>query len=936
MKKHVKPAAAVLLALSLILGTAAPAFADNLYSVKTEDIVTKGVTYGYEHRLATDGWQNIHTLIIDLTADNVKISPVESSTEYGLKETALKLLNDSGAVAGVNADFFGLTGSYSASFGPVISDGDLVSVGTDKNLNSKEYAAYFMTDTGHSFIDYLTFTADFVNDAGARLELASINKITELVYPIYFNSEAASSTADIDKRISDLVKLRVENDTITYISSPGETVACPDGDGYLIIVKGIYADYANENFKVGDHVSTRISSSVDLDSIKTAVGGAGRMLVNGSVVSDGTIITGRQPRTALGISQDEKKLILMVVDGRGTSIGATHDEMATLMKEYGAYNAMHLDGGGSSTMVVETADEDSLSVKNTVSEGTQRKIMTALGVFNTSQTGNIEQLKLEADTSRAFVGETVKLKLTGYDSYYNKINIPENEVRYSVIGADGNASNGMLTVFEPGVVTVMAEYAGFTAVTNVTYSYPNALTPSASYINLNIGQTAALSFTATDSEGYSGNISPDRITYTLSDDSLGTISRSAGTFTAASNGTGYITCTSGTAICYIAVTVGGTMKTVESFEGAPSVSFSAYPTSITGKASVTSEASDGSKGLELSYAFSQSDSTQAAYANLTAPIVFNGSPSTITLSAKGNGTDQWLRGRISDAAGNTYTVDFSKGLNWSGWKDVTANIPAEVVYPIKLETIYVAALSNTNTGVQSAAFDNIRAVVADGASNAPVTPGVIDNQNVVIDSKIAGSFYITLAGNVVYSGQNKPSDYTDARLKVNNALQQNSDLMFYAGSTDISAGSSVQTLKYGSTYAFHNYGAANLSIVELTAKNGGLRNTQASQWQRFSSDIAAAGNTNVIFVMDVTPSNFSDKLEAELFRSALGIIKDSGKNVYVISASGTSAWNTVKDGIRYINLPNLWNSNGTLNENFKTLTVKADGNGMYYDIKSLF
>ena len=102
MNKYLKPAKAAFMALCLSLSLTSVAMADNLYSEKTEEIVTKGVTYGYEHRLATDGWQNIHTLTIDLTSDNVKISPVESSTEYGLKETALKLLNDSGAVAGVN------------------------------------------------------------------------------------------------------------------------------------------------------------------------------------------------------------------------------------------------------------------------------------------------------------------------------------------------------------------------------------------------------------------------------------------------------------------------------------------------------------------------------------------------------------------------------------------------------------------------------------------------------------------------------------------------------------------------------------------------------------------------------------------------------------------------------------------------------------------
>lgn len=934
MKKIWKPMISAFMAFCLSIGGSVSVFADNLYSEKTEEIVTKGVTYGYEHRLATDGWQNIHTLTIDLTSDNVKIAPVESSTEYGLKETALKLLNDNGAVAGVNADFFGLTGAYSASFGPVISDGELISVGTDKNLNSKEYAAYFMTDTGNSFIDYLRFTADFVNDAGARLELASINKITELVYPMYFNSSAAPSTADIDKRIDGLVKIVVENDTITYISQPGETVICPNGNGYVIIVKGTYADYTNQNFHVGDHVSTRIESSIDLNSIQTAVGGAGRILVNGEKANDGTIITGRQPRTALGISQDGNKLILMVVDGRGTSIGATHDEMVALMKEYGAYNAMHLDGGGSSTMVAETADEDELSVKNTVSEGTPRKIMTALGVFNTSQTGSLSQLKLEADTERAFVGESVKTKLIGYDSYYNKVDIPAEQVTYNVTGGNGNAANGILTAYEPGIYTVTAEYGGFTASVNVTYSYAAAMTPSVSSISLDKGQSITLSFNGVDSEGYSAPLT-NGISYVLSNEDLGTISPN-GTFTAVNNGTGYITCISGTAVCHIPVSVGGTLKTVESFENSPTVTFSSYPSNVTGSASVTSSASDGSKGLQLNYKLEKSDDTQAAYAKFNSPIVLNGTPKTITMSVKGNATNHWVRGKIIDASGNSYTIDFSKGVNWSGWNEVTANVPSEVTYPIKLETLYVAALTSDSSSEYSIAFDNIKAVVSDGVADVPSNPSFNDVQNVAIDNKEAGSFYITLAGNVVYSGQNKPSNYTDARVSVNNALQQNSDLMIYAGGCDITSGSSVETIKYGSTYAFHNYNAADLSIIELTAKNGGLRNTQASQWQRFSNDIAAAANKNVIFIMDVTPSNFRDKLEGDLFKSALNTIKNSGKNVYVVSASGNSSWNTVRDGIRYINLPGLWTSSGNLNKDFKTLTIKADGSGMYYDIKSVF
>ena len=107
MKYYLKSVVSAVTAFSIILSMSVPVLADNLYSEKSEEIVTKGVTYSFEHRLSTAGWQKIHALTIDLTSSNIEIAPVESSVEYGLKETALKLLNDSGAVAGVNLGMSG-------------------------------------------------------------------------------------------------------------------------------------------------------------------------------------------------------------------------------------------------------------------------------------------------------------------------------------------------------------------------------------------------------------------------------------------------------------------------------------------------------------------------------------------------------------------------------------------------------------------------------------------------------------------------------------------------------------------------------------------------------------------------------------------------------------------------------------------------------------
>ena len=113
-----------------------------------------------------------------------------------------------------------------------------------------------------------------------------------------------------------------------------------------------------------------------------------------------------------------------------------------------------------------------------------------------------------------------------------------------------------------------------------------------------------------------------------------------------------------------------------------------------------------------------------------------------------------------------------------------------------------------------------------------------------IRDRVEGSYYVTIGGaTAVPSSAN---NYGSSLAAVNAALSRNSDLAMLAGANSSAVSPSVQTLRYSNTYNFYNYNNANLSIVQLTAKNGGLKSTQASQWQRFSNDINAAGNTNAV------------------------------------------------------------------------------------------
>ncbi len=82
------------------------------------------------------------------------------------------------------------------------------------------------------------------------------------------------------------------------------------------------------------------------------------------------------PRTAAGVTTDGA-LILLVVDGRqADSRGVTLDELSALMLGLGAVDAINLDGGGSSTLVVNN------SLVNRPTGGLfEREVMSAIATF---------------------------------------------------------------------------------------------------------------------------------------------------------------------------------------------------------------------------------------------------------------------------------------------------------------------------------------------------------------------------------------------------------------------------------------------------------------------------------------------------------------------------------------------------------------------------
>ena len=121
------------------------------------------------------------------------------------------------------------------------------------------------------------------------------------------------------------------------------------------------------------------------DNVYSAISGDRMLMEKGQIVGD-LDDEELDPRTAIGINRNGRFLYLIVIDGRQPfySQGATFTELAKLLKGQGAYIAMSLDGGGSSTLVIER-DGGSAQILNSPIEhyipGRERPVGNHLGIL---------------------------------------------------------------------------------------------------------------------------------------------------------------------------------------------------------------------------------------------------------------------------------------------------------------------------------------------------------------------------------------------------------------------------------------------------------------------------------------------------------------------------------------------------------------------------
>ncbi|MDR0713601.1 MAG: phosphodiester glycosidase family protein [Bacteroidales bacterium] len=357
---------------------------------------------------------NIVEIDLSHEGNRLEVCPASQATQgnverptamYARKNTAYSASGRKVVVA-INGDFYLVTNTTGYSYinnrplGMEIGNGMLVQTPFSSN-----YGFVFKDNQtpSHGTVTY----SGTVDAAGNRtFPLAEVNGFADRGKMVLFNNLSNSYPTDSAFAWSPYTS------TMVSLSSPEGGWRVNDRMEFTVtkiehgIETAIPAQYPNskgKNFNgegailVGNSLTTG-SSGEDSYTFLSSLQEGDKIGVTMSVKLDGTTLTDRylnvigyrtvilqrgvsvnnwnedHPRTAIGYSQDGRKIYLLVVDGRQTnySVGAVTDHIAAILKAFGAYTAVNLDGGGSSCMVING------EIKNKPSGGTERAVANGI------------------------------------------------------------------------------------------------------------------------------------------------------------------------------------------------------------------------------------------------------------------------------------------------------------------------------------------------------------------------------------------------------------------------------------------------------------------------------------------------------------------------------------------------------------------------------
>jgi hypothetical protein len=601
--------------------------------------VAPGIRRADYHLTTNAGPLVVHVVAIDTHDPAVRLGAVVARDRMvSSGETVSSMAARTGAVAGINADYFDI-GNTNQPLNVVVRDGSLLRTPSKR-------AAIDVTSGGNVGIGYVTF-AGSVSYGTAQIPLSGVNEWppqggAALLTAAYGALAAAPNVVAATLEPLDAAPGSPGTYRVTAVGAP------PPGPVSGVLVGfGPAAQAVAPPPNVGDTLALAYDTNPAASSLRAAVGGGPLLVANGAAVDDPYSPAPEERNVRFPVAgaalEPDGTLLLIVADGRkaAVSIGLTRPEFGALMRGFGATDGLAFDSGGSATLVTREIGDTGASVVNDPSDGRERPVADALLAYSAAPSGLHPRLVVRPASFTAYRGAQVALRAAVVDDGDHRLRTAD----VAPLDTDPQPGAHVATVRERGgTLTAVLPYRTVDRVAALTI-VPDRPNPAR-------GVQLPLAVTGADERGAPILLGDAPVHWMLGAQALNGPRIAYDTL----GGDVAVTANLGTVTATTLIRVGDHTVAVPAFD-------------------------------ETALAYDFSGTARAAYANAVIPLPDE--PVRLSIEVEGDGNGVPLRAAFINRYGEKQALTLAKSVDWTGWRRVAIPLPPDLNPPVRLTSIYV-------------------------------------------------------------------------------------------------------------------------------------------------------------------------------------------------------------------------------------------------------
>lgn len=658
---------------------------------QSTEFVAPGVRRGTYLLTTAEGPLVVHVVAIDPSEPTIRLGAVVASDRMISRgETVSSMARRTGAIAGVNADYFDIGNTYQP-LGVVVRDGALVrtpskrialDVGIDRSVRFENFSFSGSVAIGNVKIP-LTGVNEWPPQGGATL-----------LTPAYGIVKAATGV-----RLAEIVPIDVAHDA-SHVAGDYRIASIGSSQTHAVLGTelglGPAALASGAVPAVGDAIVIDAALQPPIDALVCAVGGGPLLVANGAIADDPNAPAPEERDRRFPVSGALKTangtLVLVEVDGRAPalSVGVTRPQFAALAIALGAVDAMAFDSGGSAELVARTLGERDASVFGSPSDGEERHVADGLFVYSDAPIGPPAQLVVRPSAIVAVPHAKVAVRAAFVDAAGHAL-------------GDAHLDGGDTIVAGAVSGTVIVRAGALRATVPVDVVTSLARLDLASDVRVPESGTL-LHVIAT---GYDARGRVVALGDSVAFDVTGGHVAANGTYRVGTRDA-TVVARSGTTRASLVVRVGRRMVALPFFDPANRGAwhYATAPAGLPGALAFTT-------ANELVLPFDFTGNERAAYANVDG-LTLPGEPLAFSVEIASSVRGIGVRASFVNRLGETRAITLTKGVDWDGFRTRTVEIPNDLNPPVRMLSLYAVDTLGTMPArvAGEMRFRNATAVVA--------------------------------------------------------------------------------------------------------------------------------------------------------------------------------------------------------------------------------